>query len=61
MRVRQDRSSRAIAAEILLKRNPSHEILRNIIGSLRDQSDAESSTFVVSKVLQLMEDNEVLR
>lgn len=59
--VKQDRSSRAIAAEILLKRNPSHDVLVSLLGLLSDQSDEEFSTFAVSKVVQLMEENEELR
>ncbi|GFQ69601.1 microsomal triglyceride transfer protein large subunit [Trichonephila clavata] len=47
----QDRSTRAIAAELLLKQNPKTDVLKNILKALLDQKDAECSSFLASKLM----------
>ncbi|KAG8178256.1 hypothetical protein JTE90_000356 [Oedothorax gibbosus] len=58
---RQDRSTRAIAAEVLLRSNPGRDVLRSLLVALSDQSDSEFSTFLAAKIMQEVSVNEELR
>ncbi|CAL1292830.1 unnamed protein product [Larinioides sclopetarius] len=57
----QDRSTRAIAAEILLKQHPNRSVLKSILKSLLDDKDAEFSAFLASKINHLISTDPVLR
>ncbi|GIY53813.1 microsomal triglyceride transfer protein large subunit [Caerostris darwini] len=57
----QDRSTRAVAAELLLKQHPSTDVLKNILKALLDQNDEEFSTFLASKIMNLISEDQVLR
>ncbi|GFT74645.1 microsomal triglyceride transfer protein large subunit [Nephila pilipes] len=57
----QDRSTRAIAAELLLKQNPKPDVLKNILKTLLDQTDAEFSSFLASKLMHHISIDPVLR
>ncbi|GBM86224.1 Microsomal triglyceride transfer protein large subunit [Araneus ventricosus] len=57
----QDRSTRAIAAEILLKQHPSRGVLKSILKALLDENGVEFSAFLASKIEHLMSTDPVLR
>ncbi|GIY08031.1 microsomal triglyceride transfer protein large subunit [Caerostris extrusa] len=57
----QDRSTRAVAAELLLKQHPSTDVLKNILKALLNQNDEEFSTFLASKIMNLISEDQVLR